>query len=54
MQTRKMLGLLYLQATIDLKAHLTLIGKINSLTIQPLLNSEATSVLMHPDFAHNY
>ena len=49
---KKMLGPLYFQATIDPRAHLTLIGKINSLTIRPLVGSGAIGVFMHLDFAH--
>ena len=54
MQTENILGLLYLQAIIDLGAHLTLIGRINLLTIQPLVDLGAIEEFMHPNFVHKH
>lgn len=42
---------LYLRATMDPGAHLTVVGHINSVAAEPLVDSGATGVFMHPDFA---
>ena len=42
---------LYLKATIDSDAHLTLDAQINSLKALTLVDSGATGVFMHPTFA---
>ena len=42
---------LYLRATIDPNAHLTLDAQINSLKALTLINLEATGLFMHPTSA---
>lgn len=42
---------LYLTATVDPGAHITLSGHINSMKAELLIDSGATGVFMHPDFA---
>lgn len=45
------IGPSYLRATIDPEAHLTLDARINSVPVVTLLDSEATGIFMHPNFA---
>lgn len=42
---------LYLRATVDPGAHLNLKGRINLVVAELLVDSGATGVFMHPDFA---
>lgn len=50
-RTREALSPLYLRATVDLESHLIVLGRINALPGEPLVDSGATRVFMHPDFA---
>lgn len=45
------LGLLYLRATVDAEAHLTLEAEVNSVAAVMLVDSGATGVFIHPNFA---
>ena len=45
------LDLLYLRATIDAEAHLTLKAEVNSMAALVLVDSSATGIFIHPEFA---
>ena len=51
-QTGRISGPLYIRATVDPGTHLTVTGHINSVLVQPLVDSGATGIFMHPEFAN--